>query len=42
MNRDIEYLMNKYLKSKGNERLYKQLLLALDCDFIYHNTNKDE
>lgn len=36
MNRDIEYLMKKYLNSNGNTRLYKQLILVLECDLIYH------
>jgi hypothetical protein len=35
MENDIEYLLNNYLRSKGNIRAYKQLILALQCDLIY-------
>lgn len=47
MSKDIEYLLHNYLRSKGNVRAYKQLLLVLQCDMIYHivknqNKNKDE
>ncbi len=36
MSKYIEYLLHNYLRSKGSERAYKQLLMALKCDLIYH------
>jgi hypothetical protein len=45
MSKDIEYLLHNYLRSKGNVRAYKQLLMVLQCDMIYHTVkkqNKDE
>lgn len=45
MSKDIEYLLHNYLRSNGNVRACKQLLLILQCDMIYHtvkNQNKDE
>lgn len=40
MSKDIEYFLNNYLRSKGNLRAYKQLMLVLKCDLIYHTLNK--
>lgn len=42
MEQDLEYLMNSYLRSNGNIRAYKQLVLALKCDLIYKNIKKNE
>lgn len=36
MSKNIEYLLNNYIRSNGNLRAYKQLMLALECDLIYH------
>ena len=35
MRKDLEYLLQSYLRSNGNLRAYKQLCLALECDVIY-------
>jgi hypothetical protein len=42
MEKDIEYLLNNYLKSNGNIRAYKQLILALKCDLIYKKVKNGE
>lgn len=42
MEKDIEYLLNNYLKSNGSIRAYKQLVLALKCDLIYKKVKNGE
>lgn len=37
LERDILYFTHKYLKSKGNIRVYKQLKTMLVIDLIYKN-----
>ena len=40
MSKDIEYILHKYLNSKGNMRLYNQLTLMLEVDLIYNTKNR--
>lgn len=34
--KDLEYLLDNYIRSKGNLRSYEILKLALEADFIYN------
>lgn len=38
--KDLKYLFEKYLQSKGNIRSYKNLKLALEADIIFEQSKK--
>jgi hypothetical protein len=42
MNKNIEYLLHNYLRSNGNARAYALLMIALECDLIYHVVNQNK
>lgn len=41
-NQDLDYLFDKYKKSKGNVRAFKILQTALKADLIYNITSKSK
>ncbi len=40
--KDLEYLLDNYIRSKGNLRSYEILKLALEADFIYNFVKKEQ